>query len=97
MSEETKETCEQYIRRMTGTKGKMFAPTGWISVHNYKYRNKRMIIAECYTDCIYKAGQPIAKFWMTPTECVRLACQLLRESQVWNDKRRKKKSDGDQK
>lgn len=74
------ETCEHYIRRMTGTintKGKVFTPTGWISVQRHTYRNKKMLCLQCYTDCFFKAGQPIATFWMDPTNCVHLAWQLL--------------------
>ena len=84
------ETHKQYIQRMTGTKGKIFTPDGWISVHNYKYRNKRMLFIECYTGCIYKAGQPIAKFWMNPTDSIHLAHRLLEESQIWNTNKKKK-------
>ena len=84
---ETKETHEQYIHRMTGTEGKLFTPTGWISIQNFKYRNKRMLFIQVYTGCIYKEGQPIAQFWMNPTDAVHTACQLLKESQIWNDKR----------
>lgn len=85
-----KETCEQYIHRMTRTDGKLFTPTGWISVQKYKYRNKKMLFIECYTGCIYGAGQPIAKFWMPPTDAVHLAHQLLEHSQIWQDKRKSK-------
>jgi len=84
---ENKETCEQYIKRMTGTEGKLFTPTGWISVQRHTYRRKTMLFVQCYTDCIYKAGQPVAKFWMKPIECVHLASQLLSISQIWNIKR----------
>lgn len=83
-----KETYEQYIQRMTGTKGKLFIPTGWISVQKHKYRNKTMLFLQCYTDCIYKAGQPIAQFWMNPADCVHLAWLLLNQSQIWNIKRK---------
>lgn len=93
MSEETEETHEQYIHRMTGTEGKMFTPTGWISVERYEYRNKKMLFLTCYTGCIYKAGQPIAKFWISPTESVWLAQQLLNQSQIWNTKQRPKKAE----
>jgi len=93
---EKQETYEQYIHRMTGTKGKIFTPTGWISVQTYKYRGKRMVFLQCYTDCIYKAGQPVAKFWMTPINCVHLAWLLLKQSQIWNKKRKKQPSQGEQ-
>lgn len=85
-----KETLEQYIHRMTGTKGKLFTPTGWISVHSHEYRNKKMLFLEVYTKCIYKAGQPIAKFWMSPMDAIHLAWQLLEYSKIWNTKRRKR-------
>jgi len=85
----SEETHEQYIHRMTGTKDKIFTPTGWISVQRYKYRNKKMLFIQCYTDCIYKAGQPVAKFWMKPDEAVRLAWLLLEHSRIWNKKSRK--------
>ena len=84
------ETCEQYIHRMTGTKGKLFTPTGWISLQRHKYRNEKMVFLQCYTGCIYKTGQPIAQFWMSPTDCVHLAWQLLNQSQIWNKKQKKK-------
>lgn len=90
-----KETHEQYIHRMTGTKGKLFTPTGWISVQSYKYRNKKMLFIECYTDCIYRAGQPIAKFWMNPTEAIHLASILLKESAIWNTKKRERGKSND--
>ena len=86
---EKEETYEQYIHRMTGTSGKMFTPTGWLSVQKFRYRNKKMLLIQCYTDCIYKKGQPIAKFWISPTDSVWLAWQLLNQSQIWNAKRRK--------
>jgi len=89
----TEETQEQYIHRMTLTEGELFTPTGWISVNRYKYRNKTMLFVTCYTDCIYKIGQPVASFWMDQAESVRLACQLLDQSQIWNN-RRKPKSKG---
>lgn len=83
-----KETLEQYIHRMTGTTGELFKPTGWISVCPHTYRNKTMLFIEVYTDCIYKAGQPIAKFWMDPITGVHLAWQLLEASKIWNKKHR---------
>ena len=88
MSDE-RENLKQYIQRMTGTTGELFKPTGWISVRTHTYRNKTMLFVEVYTDCIYKAGQPIAKFWMNPMESVHLAWQLLEASKIWNKKRRR--------
>lgn len=82
------ETNEQYIHRMTGTSGKIFTPTGWISVQPFTYRNKKMLFIQCYTDCIYKKGQPVAQFWMNPTESIHLAWLLLENSKIWNKKRR---------
>lgn len=84
------ETVEQYIHRMTGTKGKIFTPTGWISVQKYTYRNQKMLFIECYTDCIYKAKQSIARFWMKPMTAVHLAWKLLDISQIWNKQNRRK-------
>jgi hypothetical protein len=49
-----------------------------------------MLFIECYTDCIYKAGQPVAKFWINPTEATWLAWQLLTQSQIWNAKKKKR-------
>jgi len=92
MSKETKETYEQWIKRMTLT-AELFEPTGFISVQDYKHRNKKMLFIECYTDCIYKAGQPSAKFWISPTSAVHLAWQLLEHSKVWQGKRKPKKQE----
>lgn len=80
------ETCEQYIHRMTGTSGKLFTPTGWISVRLYTYRNKKMLFIQCFTDCIYKKGQPIVSFWISPSDSVHLAWLLLDNSKIWNKK-----------
>lgn len=81
------ETHKQYIQRMTGTKGKIFTPTGWISISRHTYRKKKMLFIQCYTDCIYKSGQPVATFWMSPIGCVHLAWELLERSQIWNMKK----------
>lgn len=89
---EEQETTEQYIKRMTGSK-EIFTPTGWISVHAYRYRNKKMLFLECYTDCIHKKGQPIAKFWMSQTDAVHLSWLLLDRSNVWNNKKKKRNQD----
>lgn len=86
----SEETSEHYIHRMTETEGKIFTPTGWISIQRHTYRNKKMLFISCYTDCIYKADQPIAKFWMSPTNSVHLAWLLLENSQIWNTKSRQK-------
>lgn len=86
-----KETIKQYIQRMTGTTGELFKPTGWISVSPHTYRNKTMLFIEIYTDCIYEAGQPVAKFWMNPMTGVHFAWQLLGASKIWNKKQRKSK------
>jgi len=85
------ETQKRYIHRMTDTNGKLFTPTGWISIERYKYRNKKMLFVQCYTDCIYKAGQPVASFWMKPADSVWLAWRLLDQSQIWNINRRSSK------
>ena len=86
-----KENCEQYIKRMTGTTdGELFKPTGWISVQDYIYRNKRMLFVQCYTDCIYKPGQPIAQFWIRPEESIHLAWQFVEHSKIWRKLKRGK-------
>lgn len=85
------ENLKQYIQRMTGTTGELFKPIGWISVRPHTYRNKTMLFVECYTDCIYKAGQPVAKFWMRPMTAVHLAWELLEASKIWNKKKKQRR------
>jgi len=85
-----KETIKQYIKRMTQTEGEIFKPTGFISASSYKYKGKTMLFLECYTDCIYKANQPVAKFWIRPIYAVWLAWHLLEESKIWNLKKIRK-------